>query len=376
MGKDKKVMGDKPDIGSGGDSNGERCNSNNNTPSTSAEGTSKTPAMEKMFTAILDKMNKMDERVDYLYSSTGVDNEYEPYDTELVDENQYYDYDYNNNEGYETAYYDEGQPVSKKPKMELDNIHNPLLKSMKQALIQSEETSPPIDEIHANILNRLFTNGLEDNKFRDLCKQIVRPENCDKITTVKINNQIWAKLYPNTQKQDTTFQTVDTAITKGSAAIAQISNYFLQNSTNENLDDGLKTKFQELFEVASNSLGLLGHAHYQLCMRRRELIKTDLTNEFKSQLCSTNVPVTTLLFGDDVENRIKDISKTNFVTNKLSQKSRGAFRGNRGGRGNFQNYSRRGAYRRPYNNRGGRGFYGNSSFSRGHRGNSRPPNQK
>ena len=79
-------------------------------------------------------------------------------------------------------------------------------------------------------------------------------------------------------------------------------------------------------------------------MRRRDLIKPELNQGFK-QLCSTNVPVTEELFGDDLHKQVKDISESHRVVGKIHR-----------GRG-YQSYGR--SYR-GYTGRG-RPWRGNSS---------------
>ena len=64
-----------------------------------------------------------------------------------------------------------------------------------------------------------------------------------------------------------------------------------------------------------DALAILGHSVTELNLQRRELIKPDLNRQYAS-LCSAQVPITSLLFGDNLSQQCKDICETN----KLSQK--------------------------------------------------------
>ena len=61
-------------------------------------------------------------------------------------------------------------------------------------------------------------------------------------------------------------------------------------------------------------LAVLGHAFVDLSHHRREASKPTLDKEFAA-LCSEQVPVTTNLFGDDLQTECNNIT----TTNKLCQ---------------------------------------------------------
>ena len=66
----------------------------------------------------------------------------------------------------------------------------------------------------------------------------------------------------------------------------------------------------EFLQVSLDSLALMGHSINEVNIKRRELIKPDLNDQFK-QLCCSHTPVTRLLFGDDLPKSVKEISETN-----------------------------------------------------------------
>ena len=76
----------------------------------------------------------------------------------------------------------------------------------------------------------------------------------------------------------------------------------------------------EFLQLSLDSLALMGHSINEVNIKRRELIKPDLNDQFK-QLCGSHTPVTRLLFGDDLPKSVKEISETNKVGVKVSSKS-------------------------------------------------------
>ena len=78
--------------------------------------------------------------------------------------------------------------------------------------------------------------------------------------------------------------------------------------------DAKKIDLDEMVSFHTDALVLLGHSQYELSLKRREAIKPSLKRE-DAALCSTNVPVTLLLFGDDLQQQLNNIK----ASNKISQ---------------------------------------------------------
>ena len=66
----------------------------------------------------------------------------------------------------------------------------------------------------------------------------------------------------------------------------------------------------------------MAHSVYEVNLSRRELIRPDLNEQYK-QLCSSQTPISKFLFGADPSNVVKEISKTNKVSKRLSYPKHG-----------------------------------------------------
>lgn len=61
---------------------------------------------------------------------------------------------------------------------------------MKQDL-QKEETGAKVDSELANIINTLINNWLPEEKLQDKMNKYHRPENCQSLTKVCVNQAVW-----------------------------------------------------------------------------------------------------------------------------------------------------------------------------------------
>ena len=80
--------------------------------------------------------------------------------------------------------------------------------------------------------------------------------------------------------------------------------------------DAKKIDLDKMVSSHTDALALLCHSQYELSLKRREAIKPSLKKEYAA-LCSTNVPVTSLPYGDDLQQQLNNIK----ASNKISQVS-------------------------------------------------------
>ena len=180
---------------------------------------------------------------------------------------------------------------------------------------------------------------------------------------MKVNESIWTKLPRHSQTRDSNFQIVDNSLTKGSSGVIKLATWLMEKSEMSN-DSKQKEEFENMFDICTNSLALLGHAHFELCQRRRELLKNELSEDYNKDLCSKTIKTTQYLFGDKIEERIGDIAKTNRVGSRLSSSNKYSYNSYRGS-SNFRGRGRGANYIRYHNqrSRGNSKSRGRGSFS-------------
>ena len=74
---------------------------------------------------------------------------------------------------------------------------------------------------------------------------------------------------------------------------------------------------QKVITSLTDSLALLGHATYELLLRRQDIMRPSIDK--LRALCSPQIPVTEFLFGDDVQGSLKTIKECNRIANSVAQ---------------------------------------------------------
>ena len=156
-----------------------------------------------------------------------------------------------------------------------------------------------------------------------------------------MNPEIWEKLTHYGKKQDVRLAATQNMIVKVGAIIAQSTQKLMefrgQSAQGGKLDTGA------LLTAQIDAIALLGHPNYKLSLRRREAIKPNLNKEYGS-LCSSQTPVTTLLFDDELQSQLTAIRVSNRISHTAVHSSKSStkppYRQNQSqpflGKGHFQ----------------------------------------
>ena len=119
-----------------------------------------------------------------------------------------------------------------------------------------------------------------------------------------MNPEIWKQIPGATQKADLKLATIQWAIMKAATAIVSTTQLIIKAVRNDKpIDKELK---KSITNMHANALLLLGHASTDLSHRPRVAIRPHL-NKNLAGLCSDTVPVTGLLFSDNLATALKDV---------------------------------------------------------------------
>ena len=94
-----------------------------------------------------------------------------------------------------------------------------------------EETSAEADSELASIINSMLKDRLPEEKLQDELNKYHRPENCENLTKVRVNQAVWDNLSPAVRSQDVKLQKVQTSLFKGPCALPSAINKCLGNMT-------------------------------------------------------------------------------------------------------------------------------------------------
>ena len=86
---------------------------------------------------------------------------------------------------------------------------------------------------------------------------------------------------------------------------------------------------QDLKKLGLEAMALLTHASYETNLQRRLLLRPDIGKEY-SALCSSQLPFTDFLFGDDLQKHLEGIGNQNKIGAKITPNYKGqhSFPGN------------------------------------------------
>ncbi|XP_028517175.1 uncharacterized protein LOC114575812 [Exaiptasia diaphana] len=161
---------------------------------------------------------------------------------------------------------------------------------------------------------------LSDEVLTETQNRYNRPENCDCLETTKVNHLIWDKLKSETRSADIKLQRVQTNLVKGVIPIVSLIQE-LVNARDKIPSDVLEV--EEILKKGTDAIALIGAANFDLNMRRRDNIKLELNEDYK-HLCSSTVPFTDYLFGDDTDlsKQLKDLAEATKVSKKIKHDSK------------------------------------------------------
>ena len=69
-----------------------------------------------------------------------------------------------------------------------------------------ENIDKKVNDELADMINVIIREGISDEKYQDLLKTVLRPENCSSLTRTKVNQLIWNWLSPYTKSYDVSIQ--------------------------------------------------------------------------------------------------------------------------------------------------------------------------
>ena len=185
--------------------------------------------------------------------------------------------------------------------------HDALLTEISHDLEQEEEVGGNINQQLADIVNKRWSTKLPEAKQKEKMDKYPRPENCEKFVVPRVNAEIWDKLDNKTKHNDLRASTTQKLLSKVGTILGITTDRLLQMRTTA------LPEVDQLITMNTDALALLGHTMCEMSMRRRDAIKPHLNKDYSS-LCASHVPITTYLFGDNLQTQLNDIRASNKIS--------------------------------------------------------------
>ena len=207
------------------------------------------------------------------------------------------------NSSENTSTEDEQQPAN------MADEDDPLLDEIAQSLDETEPTGDPVLDKLALIANKRWNHKLSDDQLKEKGEKYPRPANCDKVVSSRVNPEIWAKLPRAVRGDDHELFRVQNQLSTVTNLVVKATDMLLKAKS-----DPKRLQIDDLVRMSTDAVALISHASHELAQRRRELIKPHLHRDY-IELCSHEVPVTSLLFGNDLQTELTRIRATNKIGN-------------------------------------------------------------
>ena len=172
----------------------------------------------------------------------------------------------------------------------------------------ADKAGPAIDGKLASLVGDLCKDQLPKAKLDEVLEKYLRPENCATLVTPRVNKVVWQQLNQAVRTTDNAMQKCQKFLLASVYAILQ----------------ACEQATREARPPLIHALVLAMAGNQEINLRRRDFLRPHLNSRF-SALCNPSTPITTELFGDDINKEIDQLAKSSQLGSKLTpaRKSRG-----------------------------------------------------
>ena len=166
---------------------------------------------------------------------------------------------------------------------------------------KEEEVAEAINQDLADYVNKAFTNKVENKELEELQCKFKKPVNTNFLTVPKVNMECWRMMTKQAQAADKTTQKTQEKVVRATTPLV----HALEELSKE------APCLDNVKEAIISSFELMANLQMDLNLSRKEAIRPHLNKA--SHIANRDNPITTNLFGDDVEAEMKKVE----IANKL-----------------------------------------------------------
>lgn len=206
------------------------------------------------------------------------------------------------------------------------------LKAILQELEKPTEYGPDLNAITAKAFNALG-DFVVSKAQKEKWAKYKTPSNCQSLTVPQVNEEIWSAIPQHARIVDAKMQASQQNLVRALIAQAKAMDEVLKSVTKE----ALPAILEPLLDAAKSTA-----LHIQFMNQKRKLsLRTFLKPEIAT-LCTNKTPVTTKLFGDNLEQSLKAVKATSSLARTQTPLSSPRFHPYRQstGRPNHLNFNR------------------------------------
>ena len=275
------------------------------------------------------EMDFSDENPDYV----DLENVDEEIDAIITRQNQQTNQNQNNTNANHDAEAD-------RPENDNQNVNIDVFEIL-QPYQELNDVGPPMAPEWANVVNIMAKGDMKEQNLMEKMQRHKKPSNVD-VQVPKVNPEIWESVSKNSKIGDCYTQKSQKILLTAANVVCKIISECALRTT--------APVFPELLKLACDANGLILKANYEINMERRRRLTDDRQFNYRYKHLKSSVPVTSLLFGDDLKNACANID----TQNKIGQQVRKKFIKKRRFHPYHQNGRQANSYRAsPYRRRSG-----------------------
>ena len=119
-----------------------------------------------------------------------------------------------------------------------------------------------------------------------------------------MNPELWDDLQDKTKSCECSFQSFQKNLIKGITPMVHLASKVVDAKKSK--EDSIS--LNDVYDLTVDALTLLGNCVYEFSREQREMLRSEVAPAYKS-LCHESQPITTMLFGDELPQSIRNISQ-------------------------------------------------------------------
>ena len=168
----------------------------------------------------------------------------------------------------------------------------------------TEDCGSKVNECVAKRVNSACTKRPAKEQFSLIQKKYLCPENGNFLKAPRVNPELWDDLQDTTKCRECSFQSFQKNLIKGITLVVHLASKVVDAKKSK--EDAIS--LNDVYDLTVDALTLVGNSVYEFSMKRREMLKSEVALAYKS-LCHESQPITTMLFGDELPQSIRNISQ-------------------------------------------------------------------
>ncbi|CAG2213825.1 unnamed protein product [Mytilus edulis] len=182
-------------------------------------------------------------------------------------------------------------------------------------------------------MNQGLRTRPNEDKLKELTQKYNKPANVSSLKVPRVNLGIWRQMTTRNKDVDLKLQHLQNLLSKAACPMMYMMDMFLQKSSNQ--QPITIQEVQSYTVTCKDTYQMLQASFSEITFRRRSFIKGDIQPQYKA-LCDDTTPVTDMLFGDDIKEKIKEMDAENSVFKKVGHEKSTGFHQSARGRDSIQ----------------------------------------